>query len=336
MEELGRERDEKSERAATDDPKQPFGLQVAILFVRLTVAIATFAAVGMVLATLASLARAFPSYESLIATVVMLTASVLLFAMVGGGSLLDANLSGRAFSWLGKKGAHPARHIFPPLVGGVAVYGAMAILVWLRWMIKEDYDMIVTWPWLGSLAREPCSFIGISTKYCHLEGVDELMRDEESKPPPGVLVTIVFLRVFCIAMILPVLIACLVAMACLVMGSFEIDVISGALLVSGATVGGFLVLLMIALGCDWLVRHLKATSVGTEESTRVQRPIHPARQILLPPLGCLMAYAFLAVLAWLPSTFQTAPSETWPWPVAWSAIGFGAMYLFHILDEKLP
>jgi hypothetical protein len=167
-------------------------------------------------------------------------------------------------------------------------------------------------------------------------GLAESMR-EVTKLPTGVRVTVVFLRVFCIATFFPALIACLAAMATLVGGSLDADLISGAVLISGATFGTFLAIMMMALGSDWLARHLKAAAtMGPGWSTRFQRPIHPARQIFLPPLGCVMAYAFLAVLTWLPSTFQTPLDVTWPWPVTWRVIGFGAMYLFHILDEKLP
>jgi hypothetical protein len=113
------------------------------------------------------------------------------------------------------------------------------------------------------------------------------------------------------------------------------DLIVGAFMLSGATLGTFLAMLIVTLGCDWLAGHLKATSLGTGWSAS-QRPIHPAREIFLPPLGCVMAYAVLAVLTWLPSIFQIAPAATWPWPVTWGAIGFGAMYLFFRLDEKLP
>lgn len=161
--------------------------------------------------------------------------------------------------------------------------------------------------------------------------------NEQGQLPMGVRVTTVFLRVFCVAMLLPLLIASLAAMASLVMGSFESDLVSAAFLLSGATMGSFLVLLVLALGSDWLAKHLRYTATMVPgEGPGFPRPIHPVRQIFLPPLGCVMAYAFLAVLVWLPSTLQTAPSETWPWPVAWSVVGFGAMYLFHLLDEKLP
>ena len=162
------------------------------------------------------------------------------------------------------------------------------------------------------------------------------MSEDGEKLPLGVRVTVVFLRVFCIAMFLPLLIAALAAMAGLVSRSFAADLMSGAFLLSAAPLGIFLALMMMALGSDWLARYLKTTSPGFVWSTRFQRPVHPARQIFMPPLGCLMGYAVIAVLVWLPSTFQTSPAETWAWPVTWCAIGFGAMYLFLLLDEKLP
>jgi hypothetical protein len=49
-----------------------------------------------------------------------------------------------------------------------------------------------------------------------------------------------------------------------------------------------------------------------------------------------MIYAFLSVVAWLPSTVQASLSESWPWPVAWISLGVGAMYLLHLIDEKAP
>jgi hypothetical protein len=161
------------------------------------------------------------------------------------------------------------------------------------------------------------------------------MRDSGDVLPLGVRVTIIFLRMFCFAMFLPILVAGLAAMAGLVSGSFDGDLISGGFLFATGALGVFLAMMMMALGCDWLARHLKATTAG-EWNTRIQCPVHPARQIFLPPLGCLMAYAFLCVLVWLSSIVQTPLAETWPWPAVWSALGFGAMYLFHLLDTKLP
>ena len=151
MEEPEWERGEQSERAARDAPKQPFGLQVAILFVRCTVALVVLLTAGMMVATLAILVSEPRSNESiresLVASVVMLTASVLLLAIVAGGCLLDANLSGRAFWWLGQKGGHPVRQIILSLVGVVVGYGALAMLVWLLRVMNKDYDAITTVVW---------------------------------------------------------------------------------------------------------------------------------------------------------------------------------------------
>lgn len=162
------------------------------------------------------------------------------------------------------------------------------------------------------------------------------MKSEQEPLSPGVCVAIAFLRGLGIVMILPIIGACLAAMSGLVAGSFESELLAGAFLFSGTALGAFLIMIMLALGSDWLARHLKATAMGPGSIAGVQRPVHPGRQIFLPPLGCVMAYAFLAVLVWLPSTFENPPAQTWPWPVVWSAIGLGAMYLFHLLDEKLP
>lgn len=163
------------------------------------------------------------------------------------------------------------------------------------------------------------------------------MREAETDLPAGVRATAIFLRTLCILMFPLALLACLVAMASLFMASFQSDLISGAFMTSGAALGSFLILMMIALGSDWLARHVRATAVMNPQwSARFQRPIHPIHQIFLPPLGCVMCYSFLAVLMWLPSIFHTALAESWPWPVTWIVIGLGAMYLFHLLEEKMP
>lgn len=163
------------------------------------------------------------------------------------------------------------------------------------------------------------------------------MREKELELPAGVRVTTIFLRTFSILMFPLALLACLVAMASLFMVSFQSDLITGAFMTSGAALGAFLILMMIALGCDWFVRHLRAAAVMSPQwSARFPRPMHPVRQIFLPPLGCVMGYSFLAVLMWLPSTFNTALAESWPWPVTWIVVGHGAMYLFHLLEEKMP
>jgi len=163
------------------------------------------------------------------------------------------------------------------------------------------------------------------------------MREEELELPAGVRVTVVFLRTFSILIFPLALLACLVSMATLFMTSFQGDLISGAFMTSGAGLGAFLALMMIGLACDWFARHIRATAAMSPMwNARFPRPMHPARQIFLPPLGFVMGYAFLAVLLWLPSIFHTAPAVSWPWPVTWIVTGFGAMYLFHLIEEKMP
>ena len=163
------------------------------------------------------------------------------------------------------------------------------------------------------------------------------MKEEELELPAGVRVTAIFLRTFSILMFPLALLACLVSMATLFMISFQGDLIAGAFATSGASLGSFLALMMITLGCDWFARHVRATAaMGPEWGARFPRPMHPVRQIFLPPLGFVMGYAFLAVLMWLPSTFNTSPAVSWPWPVAWIVLGFGSMYLFHLVEEKMP
>ncbi|HEY1122778.1 MAG TPA: hypothetical protein VGE67_14300 [Haloferula sp.] len=163
------------------------------------------------------------------------------------------------------------------------------------------------------------------------------MKEEELELPVGVRVTVIFLRTFSILVFPLALLACLVSMATLFMISFQGDLIAGAFMTSGVSLGACLALMMMALCCDWFARHLRATATMSPLwSARFPRPMHPARQIFLPPLGFVMGYSFLAVLMWLPSTFHTPPAVSWPWPVAWIVIGIGAMYLFHLLEEYTP
>lgn len=153
------------------------------------------------------------------------------------------------------------------------------------------------------------------------------VRDEVDALPLGVRVTIAFLRIFGAVMYLPVVVAAL--------GTMMTLVASGDYLFSVVLFGAFLTMLMIASGCHWLAHHLKAT-VMSEWNARVQRPGHPLRHIFIPPLGCVMAYSFFAFVVWFSSIANVPPSQSWPWPAAWIAIGFGATYLFHLIDTKLP
>ena len=161
------------------------------------------------------------------------------------------------------------------------------------------------------------------------------MTTDDEKPPMGVRVAIGFLRGVHLVMYLPLLASSLAAGMVLIKGLFELNGISRDFLIVVVTFGVSLILLITQLGCDWLAHHLRATT-AVSEWARLQRPLHPVRHIFIPPLGCLMVYAFLAVVAWLPSTVQIPLSESWPWPIAWASLGAGAMYLFHLIDEKLP
>jgi len=156
------------------------------------------------------------------------------------------------------------------------------------------------------------------------------IRNERDRLPLGVLAAILFLRVSCIAMLLPIAVAGVASLL-----SFGDVYASRGFLFRGVIFGSFLAMTAMALGCDWLARHLRAAATS-EWDTPTRRPDHPVRHILLLPLVCLMAYALLAVMAWLPSIGERSPAITWPWLVAWIAIGFGAMYLLHLLDKKLP
>ncbi len=140
------------DRPATGVPKLPFGLRAAILFVRLMIVVAVFPTVGAVLMTLGFLIEGPLSKEPfprvLTQSLVLVTVSVFLLVMLGGASWMDAMLSRRSFrsfSWVGRKGEHPARQVFMPVAAGVAAYGAMAVILWLpsNW----ENSMAKTWPW---------------------------------------------------------------------------------------------------------------------------------------------------------------------------------------------
>jgi hypothetical protein len=161
------------------------------------------------------------------------------------------------------------------------------------------------------------------------------MTTGEGGAPLGVRVAIGFLRVFCVIMYLPLLVSSLAAGMALIRVLFEVEGISVDFLVFAVPFVVFLILLITQLGCDWLAHHLRVTA-AISEWARLQRPLHPVRHIFIPPLWCLMLYAFLSVVAWLPSIIQVSLSESWPWPVAWISLGVGAMYLLYLIDKKAP
>jgi hypothetical protein len=138
------------EEAAEPSPiKIPLGLRIAILFVRLTVLMAFFLAVGTGMTAIlfltegAASSRPFP--DKFVRSLVVVTASIVLLVMWVGAAWLDALLSQRSSSGVVKGELPLSRQLFIPAAGGFAVYGGMAILLWL--LSFRETDLTKTWPW---------------------------------------------------------------------------------------------------------------------------------------------------------------------------------------------
>jgi hypothetical protein len=140
----------KRENSATPAPIEiPLGLQIAIVFVRMTVAMVFFMMVGMGMAAVVFLAQgaasSYPFPDGFVSSMVAVTASIFLLVMWVGAAWLNALLSQRASSEEAKRELPLSRQLFIPAAAGFTVYGGMAVLLWL--LSFRELDFTKTWLW---------------------------------------------------------------------------------------------------------------------------------------------------------------------------------------------
>ena len=130
------------------DPIPPFGLLATILFVRMVAALCFFVTMGVVLATLVHLIKGpfsdWDVLERLVESLMLVTGSVISYMMLAGGAWLDSILSQRCSSCGTKRIADPARGFFLPVLLGLAIYGGLAILLWIPSL--SEMGFATSWP----------------------------------------------------------------------------------------------------------------------------------------------------------------------------------------------
>jgi hypothetical protein len=143
-------RQTKSKDSAVPLPIEiPLGLRIAIVFVRMTVAMVFFMMVGMGMAAVVFLAQGAassnPFPDGFVSSLVAVIASIFLLVMWVGAAWLNALLSQRVSSVETKRELSLSRQLFIPAAAGFTVYGGMAILLWL--LSFREIDITKTWLW---------------------------------------------------------------------------------------------------------------------------------------------------------------------------------------------
>jgi len=127
----------------------PLGLRITIVFVQIVMVVTFFPTIGLVVTTLIHLTQGpfskRPTIEALLESLALMTATVIFSVMLAGGSWLDATLSQRGKARVEGEAARPVREFFLPLLAGVAIYGGLAILLWLLSLWETSISK--SWPW---------------------------------------------------------------------------------------------------------------------------------------------------------------------------------------------
>lgn len=156
-------------------------------------------------------------------------------------------------------------------------------------------------------------------------------REEVATPgaPLGLRLAILFVWIFIVGMVF----------ICVGFTLLAIITVGGSALGEHPFPEGLVVSLIVAIveafligmlsGAIWLTMLLEGRSAGTS-------PGHPGRKIGSAMLTTLVVAALIALLVWVPSIFLHGISKTFPWPLVWSCIGGGALWLHLHLDRTLP
>ena len=136
---------------------------------------------------------------------------------------------------------------------------------------------------------------------------------------------VIFLRLMVLALIFPVVggaLACLGYLA-IIFGRHASPL--NALLLVLFGFGFFLAVLATAIGCEWMIRFLRARHSLPDAVPRPAMPPHPAIQIGLPLVRITGIYSVLALLAWLVAAIGGFTPINWAWLVSWLVIAVASL-----------
>jgi hypothetical protein len=156
------------------------------------------------------------------------------------------------------------------------------------------------------------------------------------KMPLGIRLTLQFLRLLMVVMIFPLLGAGFLAFMSLMVGAFSSAPVPESLAFSLMGLGSFVLMLTMITGTAWMECHLNQSPVPFASAWVAGRPAHPARKLILPPVGCIAFYGYAAVLLWIPSHLDEGSDRTFGWPLVWGSAAVVATLLHRYLKAKLP
>jgi len=154
--------------------------------------------------------------------------------------------------------------------------------------------------------------------------------------PLGIRLTLIFVRLFSLAMIFPLIGSALLAFMALVSGMSSVPH-PHPLAFSMVGLAAFLVVQAMIAGLAWLDSHLNQSQVPFASSWVATRPGHPARQLILPALVSIAFYGYIAALLWLFSHFVISDRKlSMAWLATWGSVAVVATFLHRYLKAKLP
>jgi hypothetical protein len=138
--------------------------------------------------------------------------------------------------------------------------------------------------------------------------------------PAGIRVTTIFLRVMVVALIFPALGGALSSLGYLAVLFGRHASPLNSLLFAVFAFAIFLALLATAMGCEWMIKFLRARHSPPGVLPRRPMPLHPALHIGLPLVQLTAAYSVLALLAWLVAVIGGFAPINWVWLAFWSVV----------------
>ncbi|WP_341403788.1 hypothetical protein [Luteolibacter soli] len=86
----------------------------------------------------------------------------------------------------------------------------------------------------------------------------------------------------------------------------------------------------------WMECHLNKSPVPFASAWVAGRPGHPARKLVLPAVGSVAFYGYVAVLFWIAADPGPESERSAGWAVAWGSAAVMATLLYRYLKAKLP
>ncbi|MCW1921412.1 hypothetical protein OKA05_02540 [Luteolibacter arcticus] len=137
-------------------------------------------------------------------------------------------------------------------------------------------------------------------------------------------------------MIFPLLGSGFAAFMTLISGAVSESPAGEAIILGVIGLGSFVVTLTMTNGAVWLDGHLSRTSRPFASAGGQTRPMHPARQLFLPPTTIVVLYGSAAVALWIPDHLDAEPERNFIWPVVWIGVAVAATFLRRYLKAKFP